>query len=144
MIGRLPMLELNKNLLKAALVDNSRINTMKALRVPGVYVESEDEESGQTVMMRAAAMGWDEIITVLLEKHAKVDGRSKDGWTPLMLAIYNGHEPAAKTLIDAGAALTDDDVQKLMEFSETMGDTPGSDYSGSLLYEVMKILKKKK
>lgn len=137
------MLELNKNLLKAALVDNSRTNTMKALRVPGVYVESEDE-SGQTVMMRAAAMGWDEIITVLLQKHAKIDSRSKDGWTPLMLAIYNGREAAAKTLIDAGADLSDDDVKKLMEFSETMGDTPGSDYSGSLLYDVMKILKKKK
>jgi len=137
------MLELNKNLLKAALVDNSRTNTMKALRVPGVYVESEDE-SGQTVMMRAAAMGWDEIITVLLQKHAKIDSRSKDGWTPLMLAIYNGREAAAKTLIDAGANLSDDDVKKLMEFSETMGDTPGADYSGSLLYDVMKILKKKK
>ena len=49
-------------------------------------------------------------VKLLLEKGARVD--TQDHWlqmTPLMLAVHNGHEQIASSLVEAGAKLTPTD-----------------------------------
>jgi hypothetical protein len=64
--------------------------------------------AGDTALHVAAARGLSKM-TKLLAQVSDVDGRNQAGWTPLHLAILNGHAGAAQALAEKGASFTKKD-----------------------------------
>lgn len=62
-----------------------------------------DDRNGNTALHLAARHGHAPAVAFLLDRNAPVDGRSKDGWTPLMQASFAGHGTIIQQLIKAGA-----------------------------------------
>ncbi len=56
-----------------------------------------------TALLHAAGEGDVQGITNLLAEGAEVNARTSDGWTPLMIAVINGHAGAARLLLRSGA-----------------------------------------
>lgn len=54
----------------------------------------------------AAFAGKPRIVDLLVARGAKIDARAPNLATPLMMAVREGHEGIAKTLVDAGASTT--------------------------------------
>ncbi|MDQ1921590.1 ankyrin repeat domain-containing protein [Massilia pseudoviolaceinigra] len=61
---------------------------------------------GWTALHYAAASGYAEIVRILLEHHAYIDAETPSKLTPLMIAAREGHESAAKLLMQEGADAT--------------------------------------
>lgn len=60
---------------------------------------------GQTPMSYAAMNGHENIVRLLLDKDAKVNGRSEDGWLqPVSLAARHGHDAIVALLVERGAS----------------------------------------
>lgn len=53
--------------------------------------------------LRAAEAGNRSVIALFLEAHANIETRDERGWTPLMLAAFNGRNEAVEYLIQHGA-----------------------------------------
>ena len=84
---------------------------------PGVDVDERDAAAGgETALHLAAEEGHTEAVALLLARRADVNGRSREGWTPLhsaaqseaahstdavALLLLNGADPGARTRIDA-------------------------------------------
>ena len=58
---------------------------------------------GEVCLHGASARGYPAIVILLLAAGANVDKQKNDGWTPLMLAAYNGKIEVVKELLKAGA-----------------------------------------
>lgn len=61
------------------------------------------DKDDKTPLMLAAAQGDPELVDLLLEMGAPVDGTSQTGLTPLMLAAREGHYKVVTTLLNQGA-----------------------------------------
>jgi ankyrin repeat protein len=60
--------------------------------------------SGVTALYEAAQQGYDAIVRLLIAKDANIDARATEtGWTPLMIAVAEGHSTTANILLAAGA-----------------------------------------
>eukprot|EP01065_Artemidia_motanka_P009944 TRINITY_DN15166_c0_g1_i2.p1 TRINITY_DN15166_c0_g1~~TRINITY_DN15166_c0_g1_i2.p1 ORF type:complete len:2185 (+),score=563.46 TRINITY_DN15166_c0_g1_i2:888-6557(+) len=57
------------------------------------------DRAGDTALGKAAAAGLSEVVEVLLEKGADVNGRNKAGYTPLALAIEHDNHDTALRLV---------------------------------------------
>ena len=58
-------------------------------------------------MFNACYDGYMEGIRLLISHHADVNQQDSRGWTPLMIAAYQGHEDIVQILInEAGADVT--------------------------------------
>jgi ankyrin repeat protein len=57
----------------------------------------------QELLHEAARLGRDDVIPALLQAGAEIDARDAKGYTPLILASYNGHATATSVLLDHGA-----------------------------------------
>jgi excisionase family DNA binding protein len=78
-----------------------------------------------TALLHAAQEGDVRSIGALLADGASVNARTSDGWTPLMVAVINGHQEAARYLL-AGGADVDAKNEKgwaALRFAVSMGDT---------------------
>jgi hypothetical protein len=53
--------------------------------------------------MRAAALGHEEVVRVLLDAGADANACRADGFTPLILAVFFGHEAVVRLLVGRGA-----------------------------------------
>ena len=69
----------------------------------GADVNFQDKRYGASALQVASQRGRKEVITLLLERGAKVDLEDKEGSTALMAAAYNGHTGIVEILVDAGA-----------------------------------------
>lgn len=67
---------------------------------------AEVNRLGWTPLHYAASTGKVETARMLIAHKAIVDAPAPDGTTPLMMAAYSGSEPTVKLLLDAGAAVT--------------------------------------
>jgi uncharacterized protein len=90
-----------------ALLDAARrgdIGGMVAALANGAQLAARtDDRNGNTALHLAARHGHAPAISFLMDRNAPVDGRSKDGWTPLMQASFAGHGTIIQQLIKAGA-----------------------------------------
>ena len=62
------------------------------------------KERGDPILLLAAKNGNTEVADVLINHGAHIDGLSSMESTPLIWAIYNGHNPTALFLIEKGAS----------------------------------------
>jgi ankyrin repeat protein len=69
---------------------------------------------GRTPLLRAAGIGHERIVKLLLEAGADVNKADNNGNTPLYAAVYFGHERIVKLLLDSGA-----DINKANKFGNT-------------------------
>lgn len=60
--------------------------------------------------LRAAEAGNRPVIALFLEAHANTETRDERGWTPLMLAAFNGRDEAVEFLIKHGAHIHGSDL----------------------------------
>jgi uncharacterized protein len=59
---------------------------------------------GETPLFEAAQRGYDGIVKALIDKGANANYRSsRNGWTPLMIAVAEGHSTTASILLGAHA-----------------------------------------
>lgn len=90
-----------------ALLDAARrgdIGGMVAALANGARLSARtDDRNGNTALHLAARHGHASAAAFILDRGASVDGRSKDGWTPLMQASFAGHGTIIQQLIKAGA-----------------------------------------
>lgn len=57
----------------------------------------------QDLLHQAARLGRDDVLPALLQAGADAEARDAKGYTPLILASYNGHEGATAVLLAHGA-----------------------------------------
>jgi len=69
----------------------------------GAEVDSFSRDRNNTALMDAAAEGRTEAVRMLLDAKAKLEFKSKNGQTALILAIGQRHVETAKLLLEAGA-----------------------------------------
>jgi len=68
------------------------------------------DKMGNTVLHLSAKGGFNEFVKMLLPRRAVLDGKNKNGWTPLTWACSGGHANVATTLIAAKASVGVKDV----------------------------------
>jgi hypothetical protein len=84
-----------------AAAEHGEIATVRTLLAQGVNIESK--EDGFTTLMMAAATNHADIVTLLLEKGAKINAKGPDGETALGGAVVEGYVDVVKLLIAKGA-----------------------------------------
>jgi ankyrin repeat protein len=68
-----------------------------------------EPERIQELLFHAARLGRDDMIAALVQAGADVAAVDADGYTPLILASYHGHEAATAVLLQHGAAVDQPD-----------------------------------
>lgn len=63
----------------------------------------KDTRASPTFLTQAARLGREEIVSLLVQSGADVNGMDGDAMTPLMWASWNGHLKIVMLLIKAGA-----------------------------------------
>lgn len=108
------------------LVKAGELGKVRALLSENFLLASQRLANGESPLMAALYRGHHDIVDAMIDAGAEIDifaaaatGRiddlrrratdatvnayAYDGWTPLHLASFFGHEPAARVLLDAGA-----------------------------------------
>lgn len=71
----------------------------------GIVIDMKND-AGETPLMVACREGKTLVVNLLLSTYKtslKVDEKSKDGWTALMYAAYNGYLSIFNALVKVGA-----------------------------------------
>ncbi|KDO19732.1 hypothetical protein SPRG_15062 [Saprolegnia parasitica CBS 223.65] len=71
---------------------------------PALDLEQTDE-TGTTLLMRAAANGHPELVKLLLDRNADIDAAQADGWSALMYAASFGHDALVQLLLENNAQI---------------------------------------
>ncbi|KAM9049579.1 M-phase phosphoprotein 8 isoform 5-T5 [Megaptera novaeangliae] len=91
------------NLLRDAVKNGDYITVKVALNSSEEYNLDQEDSSGMTLVMLAAAGGQDDLLRLLLRKGAKVNGRQKNGTTALIHAAEKNFLTTVAILLEAGA-----------------------------------------
>ncbi|KAM9319302.1 M-phase phosphoprotein 8 [Gastrophryne carolinensis] len=85
-------------------VKNGDYTTVKyALNSKEEYNLEQEDLSGMTLVMMAAAAGQDDVLRLLIRKGAKINSKQKNGTTALIHAAEKNHLTTVSILLDAGA-----------------------------------------
>lgn len=89
------------------MLDINDTNKVQTLLSNGLDCNLKNEE-GQTLLMKAAAVGNLDLVKILIKAGAEVNATDPQGWTALMKALYNhemnrGFPEVVHALIEAGA-----------------------------------------
>lgn len=87
----------NDPIIKA--IESGDINAIKNMLNNGLYVDSRDDNNGNTMLMVAAEHGNVEICKLLINKGAKVNAKASMGFTPLLMAIGSENTDSIVTLL---------------------------------------------
>jgi uncharacterized protein len=90
-----------KQLRKAA--RQGELETVKALVRAGVHVDSKNEKSGDTPLIKTVKAGHQDVAKFLIGEGADVNATNRRGKTALMRAAKYGHSPIVETLLAASA-----------------------------------------
>ncbi|XP_066114367.1 M-phase phosphoprotein 8 isoform X1 [Saccopteryx bilineata] len=91
------------NLLRDAVKNGDYITVKVALNSNEEYNLDQEDSSGMTLVMLAAAGGQDDLLRLLLKKGAKVNGRQRNGTTALIHAAEKNFLTTVAILLEAGA-----------------------------------------
>ncbi|KAM6179037.1 M-phase phosphoprotein 8 [Rhynchocyon petersi] len=94
---------LPSNLLRDAVKNGDYITVKIALNSNEEYNLEQEDSSGMTLVMLAAAGGQDDLLRLLIKKGAKVNGRQKNGTTALIHAAEKNFLTTVAILLEAGA-----------------------------------------
>ncbi|XP_052047322.1 M-phase phosphoprotein 8 isoform X2 [Apodemus sylvaticus] len=91
------------NLLRDAVKNGDYIAVKVALNSNEEYNLDQEDSTGMTLVMLAAAGGQDDLLRLLITKGAKVNGRQKNGTTALIHAAEKNFLTTVAILLEAGA-----------------------------------------
>ncbi|KAL6036324.1 hypothetical protein STEG23_016439, partial [Scotinomys teguina] len=94
---------ITSNLLRDAVKNGDYIAVKVALNSNEEYNLDQEDSSGMTLVMLAAAGGQDDLLRLLITKGAKVNGRQKNGTTALIHAAEKNFLTTVAILLEAGA-----------------------------------------
>ncbi|KAL9596846.1 MAG: hypothetical protein Q9219_005516 [cf. Caloplaca sp. 3 TL-2023] len=90
----------------------------------------KDDRSGNTPLHKAATMGYEKMMEILLSYHPNIEDKQKQEKTALFLAVEWGHEKAVNVLLDHGAQVY------------TLGDTGGTPLHAAAQQNLPQILRR--
>ncbi|XP_048197638.1 M-phase phosphoprotein 8 [Perognathus longimembris pacificus] len=91
------------NMLRDAVKNGDYITVKVALNSDEEYNLDQEDSSGMTLVMLAAAGGQDDLLRLLITKGAKVNGQQKNGTTALIHAAEKNFLTTVAILLEAGA-----------------------------------------
>ncbi|XP_008071438.1 M-phase phosphoprotein 8 [Carlito syrichta] len=91
------------SVLRDAVKNGDYITVKVALNSSEEYDLDQEDSSGMTLVMLAAAGGQDDLLRLLITKGAKVNGRQKNGTTALIHAAEKNFLTTVAILLEAGA-----------------------------------------
>ncbi|XP_075582118.1 M-phase phosphoprotein 8 isoform X2 [Pelecanus crispus] len=94
---------ISSTLLRDAVKSGDYMTVKMALSSNEKYNLDQEDSSGMTLVMLAAAGGHDDLLRVLIRKGAKVNGRQKNGTTALIQAAEKNFLTTVAILLEAGA-----------------------------------------
>ncbi|XP_056348698.1 M-phase phosphoprotein 8 [Oenanthe melanoleuca] len=94
---------ISSSLLRDAVKSGDYMTVKMALSSNEDYNLDQEDASGMTLVMLAAAGGHDDLLRVLIRKGAKVNGRQKNGTTALIHAAEKNFLTTVAILLEAGA-----------------------------------------
>ncbi|NXX90912.1 MPP8 phase, partial [Centropus bengalensis] len=94
---------ISSSLLRDAVKSGDYMTVKMALSSNEEYNLDEEDSSGMTLVMLAAAGGHDDLLRVLIRKGAKVNSRQKNGTTALIHAAEKNFLTTVAILLEAGA-----------------------------------------
>ncbi|XP_033929967.1 M-phase phosphoprotein 8 [Melopsittacus undulatus] len=94
---------ISNTLLRDAVKSGDYMTVKMALSSNEEYNLDQEDPSGMTLVMLAAAGGHDDLLRVLIRKGAKVNGRQKNGTTALIHAAEKNFLTTVAILLEAGA-----------------------------------------
>ncbi|NXD10325.1 MPP8 phase, partial [Nothocercus nigrocapillus] len=94
---------ISSTLLRDAVKNGDYMTVKMALSSNEEYNLDQEDSSGMTLVMLAAAGGHDDLLRVLIRKGAKVNGRQKNGTTALIHAAEKNFLTTVAILLEAGA-----------------------------------------
>ncbi|XP_035759662.1 M-phase phosphoprotein 8 isoform X3 [Egretta garzetta] len=94
---------ISSTLLRDAVKSGDYMTVKMALSSNEEYNLDQEDSTGMTLVMLAAAGGHDDLLRVLIRKGAKVNGRQKNGTTALIQAAEKNFLTTVAILLEAGA-----------------------------------------
>ncbi|XP_033371612.1 M-phase phosphoprotein 8 isoform X2 [Parus major] len=101
--NHVPTEPISSTLLRDAVKSGDYMTVKMALSSNEDYNLDQEDSSGMTLVMLAAAGGHDDLLRVLIRKGAKVNGRQKNGTTALIHAAEKNFLTTVAILLEAGA-----------------------------------------
>ncbi|XP_069825902.1 M-phase phosphoprotein 8 [Dendropsophus ebraccatus] len=89
--------------LKEAIKNGDYLTVKYALNSKEEYNLDQEDASGMTLVMMAAAAGQDDMLRLLIKKGAKINARQRNGTTALIHATEKNHLTTVALLLEAGA-----------------------------------------
>ncbi|CAH2225272.1 M-phase phospho 8 [Pelobates cultripes] len=99
----LPTETISNGALKDAVKNGDYLTVKFALNSTEEYNLDQEDSSGMTLVMMAAAAGQDDLLRLLIKKGAKINARQKNGTTALIHAAEKNHLTTVALLLEAGA-----------------------------------------
>ncbi|XP_018410218.1 PREDICTED: M-phase phosphoprotein 8 [Nanorana parkeri] len=99
----MPKDPISNSALKEAVKNGDYLTVKYALNSKEEYNLDQEDSSGMTLVMMAAAAGQDDILRLLIRKGAKINARQKNGTTALIHAAEKNYLTTVSILLEAGA-----------------------------------------
>ncbi|XP_075707733.1 M-phase phosphoprotein 8 isoform X2 [Rhinoderma darwinii] len=99
----IPKDPISNSALKEAVKNGDYLTVKYALNSKEEYNLDQEDASGMTLVMMAAAAGHDDILRLLIKKGAKINGKQKNGTTALIHATEKNYLTTVALLLEAGA-----------------------------------------
>jgi ankyrin repeat protein len=87
-------------------VSNGDIDSLQAMADGGWALAELADDNGKTLLHRAAQIGNEPAVKLLLKMSSPIDAYTSFKETPLHLAVRNNHLECVKLLVDAGASMS--------------------------------------